>query len=87
MEVLGVRFQTVRRREAARAIAAMVESGSKGYVVKPYSEFLPLASRDRTIRDLLNGAALCLADGAGILWAAHYLSLPGGALRGQLHKK
>ena len=81
MEVLGVRFQSVSRKEAARAIAEMVASGRKGYVFKPYSEFLPRAVRDRTIRDLLNGAALCLPDGAGILWAAHYLSLPGGALR------
>ncbi len=33
------------------------------------------------IRQALNGAALCLPDGIGILWAAHYLSLSGRGLR------
>jgi N-acetylglucosaminyldiphosphoundecaprenol N-acetyl-beta-D-mannosaminyltransferase len=33
------------------------------------------------MRQILNNADLCLADGIGILWAAHYLSLPGGPLR------
>ena len=29
------------------------------------------------LRDILNDANLCLADGIGIPWAAHYLPLPG----------
>jgi N-acetylglucosaminyldiphosphoundecaprenol N-acetyl-beta-D-mannosaminyltransferase len=33
------------------------------------------------VRDLLNSADLCLPDGVGILWAAHYLSLRGGNVR------
>jgi len=49
--------------------------------VKPYSEFMPRAARDPEIRSLLNGAALCLADGVGIVWAAHYLSLANRGLR------
>jgi N-acetylglucosaminyldiphosphoundecaprenol N-acetyl-beta-D-mannosaminyltransferase len=53
-------------------------------VVKPYSEFLPRAHGDGRIRSVLNGAALSLPDGAGILWAANYLSLPGGSLRALL---
>ena len=81
VEVLGVRFHNLTRREAAAAIARLAAGEGKGYVVKPYSEFLPRAARDREVRDILNGAALCLADGAGILWAAHYLQLPGGPLR------
>ena len=81
MEVLGVRFRNLSRAQAARAIAEMVRAGRKGYVVKPYSEFMPRAVRDPRLRDVLNGAALCLADGIGILWAAHYLALSGGPLR------
>lgn len=81
VEVLGVRFHNLTRAEAARAIAALAQSGQRAYVVKPYSEFMPRAARDPAIRDILNGAELCLADGVGILWAAHYLSLRGGALR------
>jgi len=81
VEVLGVRFHNLNRREAAAAIARLATGTGKGYVVKPYSEFLPRAAKDRAVRDILNGAALCLADGVGILWAAHYLRLPGGPLR------
>ncbi len=81
VEVLGVRFQNLTRREAAAAIARLAAGDGKSYVVKPYSEFLPRAAREREVREILNGAALCLADGAGILWAAHYLRLPGGPLR------
>jgi len=81
VEVLGLRFQNLTRSEAARAIAGLAGSPPPSYVVKPYSEFMPRALRDTVIRDMLNGAALCLPDGIGILWAAHYLSLSGGRLR------
>lgn len=81
VDVLGVRFHALNRRQAAEAIAQLAAAGRRAYVVKPYSEFMPPAARDRTIREILNGADLCLADGVGILWAAHYLSLPGGPLR------
>jgi N-acetylglucosaminyldiphosphoundecaprenol N-acetyl-beta-D-mannosaminyltransferase len=80
-EVLGVRFHNLTRAEAARAIAGLAQSRFRAYVVKPYSEFMPRAARDPSIRNLLNTADLCLPDGIGILWAAHYLSLPGGTLR------
>jgi N-acetylglucosaminyldiphosphoundecaprenol N-acetyl-beta-D-mannosaminyltransferase len=79
--VLGVRFHNLSRGEAARAIAELARAGGKAYVVKPYSEFMPRATHDARLREFLNGADLCLADGVGILWAAHYLSLSGGALR------
>ena len=80
-EVLGVRFHNLSRGDAASAIAELARVGGKAYVVKPYSEFLPRAAHDGRIREVLNGADLCLADGIGILWAAHYLALSGGALR------
>lgn len=80
-EVLGIRFQALTRHEAAREVARLAGDEGLAYVVKPYSEFIPRARRDVHVREILNGAALCLADGAGILWAAHYLSLPGGGLR------
>jgi N-acetylglucosaminyldiphosphoundecaprenol N-acetyl-beta-D-mannosaminyltransferase len=81
VEILGVRFDNLTRAEAARRVAGLVQEGGKGYVVKPYSEFMARAHRDGGFREILNGAALCLPDGVGILWAAHYLSLPGGRLR------
>ncbi len=81
VHVLGVRFHNLTRSEAASAVAELARTGDKAYVVKPYSEFMPRAAGDTRMRDILNGADLCLADGVGILWAAHYLALPGGPLR------
>lgn len=81
VEILGVRFDNLTRAEAAERIAEMALNGPKGYVVKPYSEFMARAARDARFREVLNGAALCLPDGMGIVWAAHYLSLTGGRLR------
>jgi len=78
VHVLGVRFDKLTRSEAAQAIAQLASGDGKAYVVKPYSEFMPMAVGDERVRDLLRGAALCLPDGIGIIWAAHYLSLSGG---------
>ncbi|MDO8615942.1 MAG: WecB/TagA/CpsF family glycosyltransferase [Dehalococcoidia bacterium] len=84
VDVLGVRFHNLSRKEAARAVAALAGAATQACVVKPYSEFMPRAVRDLRVREILNGAALCLPDGAGIVWAAHYLALPGGRLRALL---
>lgn len=81
VDILGVRFDNLTRAEAAERIADMAVKGRKGYVVKPYSEFMARAARDARFREVLNSAALCLPDGVGIVWAAHYLSLKGGRLR------
>ncbi len=81
VRILGVRLDNLTRAEAAGRIAEMAVKGPKGYVVKPYSEFMARAARDSRFREILNGAALCLPDGVGIVWAAHYLSLSGGRLR------
>ncbi len=87
VEVLRVRFDNLTRAAAAQAIVILARTEGKHYVVKPYSEFLPRAHRDAALRGILNGADLCLADGVGILWAAHYLSLPGGRLRALVQLK
>ncbi len=81
VDVLDVHFHNLSLGEAARAIAGLAQAGERAYVVKLYSECMPRAARDARVRGILNGADLCLADGVGILWAAHYLTLPGGPLR------
>lgn len=82
VQILGVRFDDLTRREAAEAIVNLANSGEKSYVVKPYSEFMPRAHRDPKVREVLNGAALVLADGVGILWAGRLL---GRRLREAMH--
>jgi len=80
VDVLGVRFHALSREAAAEAVVELARSGGQHYVVKPYSEFMPPAHEDEKLRDVLNGASICLADGTGILWAAHYLSGRGGGI-------
>jgi N-acetylglucosaminyldiphosphoundecaprenol N-acetyl-beta-D-mannosaminyltransferase len=84
VEVLGLRFDRLTRAQAAEAVVELATSGGKHYVVKPYSEFMPRAHREVRVHEMLSGASLCLADGVGVLWAAHYLSLRGGKLRALL---
>jgi N-acetylglucosaminyldiphosphoundecaprenol N-acetyl-beta-D-mannosaminyltransferase len=84
VDVLGVHFHNLSLGEAASAIAGLAQAGERAYVVKLYSECMPRAARDARVRGILNGADLCLADGIGVLWAAHYLTLPGGPLRALL---
>jgi N-acetylglucosaminyldiphosphoundecaprenol N-acetyl-beta-D-mannosaminyltransferase len=81
VDVLGLRFDRLTRAQAAEAVVGLAASGGKHYVVKPYSEFMPRAHRNARVHEMLSGASLCLADGVGVLWAAHYLSLPGGRLQ------
>jgi N-acetylglucosaminyldiphosphoundecaprenol N-acetyl-beta-D-mannosaminyltransferase len=81
VDVLGVRFHPHTRASAAAAVVELARGEGRHYVVKPYSEFIPPAMKDSELREILNGASLCLADGAGIVWAAHYLGGPDGGLR------
>lgn len=76
VELLGLRFDRLTRAQAAEAVVALAQSGGKHYVVKPYSEFVPRARRDPRVREILNGASLCLADGVGIVWASRFLGRP-----------
>jgi N-acetylglucosaminyldiphosphoundecaprenol N-acetyl-beta-D-mannosaminyltransferase len=76
VEVLGLRFDRLTRAEAAEAVVRLAESGGKHYVVKPYSEFMPRATRDPHVHEMLAGASLCLADGMGVVWASRILGRP-----------
>lgn len=76
VELLGLRFDRLDRAQAADAVVQFTQSGSKHYVVKPYSEFIPRARRDARVRDILNGASLCLADGVGVILASRFLGRP-----------
>ena len=50
VEILGVQFDNLTRAQAARRVTELVQEGGKGYVVKPYSEFMARAHRDGDFR-------------------------------------
>jgi N-acetylglucosaminyldiphosphoundecaprenol N-acetyl-beta-D-mannosaminyltransferase len=74
-EILGVEVDAVTIEQAIHHILDQAADHSRpaGYIVKPYVEFMDQAADDQSLRQILNEAELCLADGVALLWAAHYL--------------
>ena len=75
VDLLGVEVDAITHAEAIAYIVDRASNPSTKpmYVVKPYVEFLDRAARDSSIRTILNGAELVLADGIALVWAANYL--------------
>lgn len=69
-EILGVRVDRVGRAEALEAIDALVERGAGAQVVTANAELVMAAQRDLVLRAIVNGAALVVPDGIGVVWAA-----------------
>jgi N-acetylglucosaminyldiphosphoundecaprenol N-acetyl-beta-D-mannosaminyltransferase len=62
--------------QALDAIAAMIASGRGGAVFTPNVDHVVMADHDERFRRAYEGAALSLADGMPILWAARLLGAP-----------
>lgn len=69
VQIMGVRVDAVTLEEARNAAEAML-NGRRGYITTPNPEMLLLAQKDAEFKRILNGSALALPDGAGIVWAA-----------------
>ena len=74
--VLGVRVDVLTREQALDIIEQMVERRRAGgpafpcrQVVTVNTEFVMEAQRNSAFRHIINGAALVIADGIGIVWA------------------
>ena len=76
IELLGVSFDDVTLEEAVAAGAALAAGPGTSYVVTPNPEFiLDARKNDRFCADLA-GAALTIADGVGVVYAARILGTP-----------
>lgn len=76
IDVMGVGFHNLTKAEFAQRARAMLHNREKGYCVTPNAEIVYEAIQDETFRDLLNGAALVLPDGAGVVLGAKILGTP-----------
>ena len=76
VRILGVRVDDVTMNEAVQAIRRMALSAASHQVVTVNAEFVMRAQQDADFRVVLGGAALALADGYGIIWAARRLRQP-----------
>ncbi|QQR51832.1 WecB/TagA/CpsF family glycosyltransferase [bacterium] len=74
VDILGVDIDIVAADEAIESILEASKSGQPAsYIVKPYVEFLDTSYHNLEVRELLDNAQLCLADGVALIWAAAYL--------------
>jgi N-acetylglucosaminyldiphosphoundecaprenol N-acetyl-beta-D-mannosaminyltransferase len=77
MRVLGVRVDCVGLAEAVEAIQRMVEErGPTRLVATVNPEFIMRARVDDIFRTVLESAALCVADGIGVVWAMRRQGCP-----------
>lgn len=75
-EILGLRFDAMTMAQAQAAAEALIDAGAGGYIVTANPEILLAAREDPSYFSAIDGAALILADGVGVLHAARILGKP-----------
>jgi len=70
VRVLSVRVDCLDMKAALDRIEQLVDAGGHHLIVTVNPEFIMRARRDREFARVLESADLCLADGAGVVWAA-----------------
>ncbi|MBQ4566015.1 MAG: WecB/TagA/CpsF family glycosyltransferase [Oscillospiraceae bacterium] len=75
-DVLGVNYDNVTMEEALELGRQLLQGDRAAYCVTPNAEMAYEALHDREFCDLLNGAALVLPDGAGVVLGAKILKTP-----------
>ncbi|MHB8611827.1 MAG: WecB/TagA/CpsF family glycosyltransferase [Candidatus Dormibacteraceae bacterium] len=70
VRVLGVRVDCLDMQRTLDRIGELVDAGGHHLVATVNPEFIMRANRDEAFARVLDSADLCLADGAGVVWAA-----------------
>jgi N-acetylglucosaminyldiphosphoundecaprenol N-acetyl-beta-D-mannosaminyltransferase len=77
IRILGVRVDCLDMAQAVAEVERMIEAGGPTRLVATINpEFVMRARSDPCFRSVLEGAALCLADGAGVVWAMRRQGCP-----------
>ncbi|MFH1012163.1 MAG: WecB/TagA/CpsF family glycosyltransferase [Candidatus Peregrinibacteria bacterium] len=76
IDILGVPFDAVTYEDALSRVEGFMEGEGQVYLTTPNPEMLVEASKNAQFLEVLQGSALAVADGTGILWAATYLEAP-----------
>jgi N-acetylglucosaminyldiphosphoundecaprenol N-acetyl-beta-D-mannosaminyltransferase len=72
----GVGFDALTESECAQAIVSEAAAGRGGWVVTPNLDILRLCVRDPSIRELVDGASVVVADGMPLVWASRLQGTP-----------
>ena len=75
-EILGVTFDDLTLEEAVAAGEKLAADETFSYVVTPNPEIVNMGRQSEDYRQVLNGAALVLPDGIGVVHAAKILGTP-----------
>lgn len=75
-DILGIQYNNVTLQEALELGRALLTGNDTVYGVTPNAEIAYEALRDPEFRNILNGAALVLPDGAGVILGAKILKTP-----------
>lgn len=76
IDVMGVQFDNVTLAEAVAAGMALTEGPECSYLVTPNSEIVYECRKTEGLTEVLNGAALVLPDGIGVVYASRILKRP-----------
>jgi len=74
MKILNVKVNNITFQETIIKIEEFIKTKKPHQICTVNPEFIMAAQKDREFRDVLNNADLSVPDGAGLLWAAKYLS-------------
>lgn len=75
-EILGVGVNSVTMTQAVETVQQFIDDKQVALIATANAEMLMRATMDDELKDILNGADLVVADGAGTVWAAGYLGEP-----------
>ena len=76
VNLMGVELDRLTQAQAVARVGGALDSGRGGWIVTPNLDHLRLASADPSLRALIAGADLAVADGMPLVWASRLLGDP-----------
>ncbi len=76
VDILGVKVDKLTFNEALDIAENLVQSEGVSAIFTPNPEIIMCAKKDDELKEILNGADLCTADGIGVVYGAKILNDP-----------
>jgi len=76
INVCDIGIHNVSLDEAADFVVHLVEKKQQAFIVTPNTDHIVKLQKDKEFKHIYNNAALVVADGMPLLWAAKFLGTP-----------
>lgn len=76
IEILGVKIDNLTFQDALENARLFLNNNSQNLMVTCNPEIILHANKDRSFRDMLNSATICVADGFGLILASKFFKNP-----------